>query len=316
VRSLKGDWTAWVPLDGESAVTVGVFDGVHLGHQKTLRTVKHHARGRPTVVVTFDPHPLAVLAPERQPRLLVTLPQRLGLFEASGVDIAAVLEFSTTMAQMSASAFVESILVEKLRAGVVVVGETFSFGARREGNVDFLQELGSNLGFEVEAVPMVGDNRSFSSTAVRDALARGDLAEAEEILGRRYTVSGKVVTGAGRGATIGIPTANLGLAPQQFIPKRGVYAVLVKIGDQRLPAVCNIGIRPTFGGTEDVVEVHVLDFDGDIRDLSIEIELVARLRDEMRFEGVDALVGQINVDIGKARDIFASTSEVELSSPE
>lgn len=298
MKVLEGDWAGWQAPAAESAVTVGVYDGVHLGHQVTLKELREHAAGRATVVATFDPHPLVVLAPDRRPKLLTTLAQRLRLLERMGIDTVAVLRFDTDMARMSAEAFVEDVLVTTLRAGLVVVGRAFRFGAGRKGDVDHLIGMGSKLGFEVRAVvELAGGTVPLSSTTVRTALAEGLVEEAERILGRPYAIPGRVVSGAGRKAPLGVPTANLQVDPEQFLPERGVYAVWVVLGERKLPGVCNIGVRPTFGGSDEMVEVHLLDFDEDIRGCDIEIELIARIRDEVEFESGDALAVQIRRDI-------------------
>lgn len=303
---LRGPWTEWAPPSEEMAVTIGVFDGVHLGHRHVLERLEAAAAGRPTVVATFDPHPLAVLAPERSPQLLATISQRVRLLQRAGVDVVAILDFTPELSRMSAEGFARSILSEALGAGVVAVGRSFRFGSGRSGDIAALHEIGEEVGFTVEAVDLLGDDEPLSSTAAREALRAGDLAAAERVLGRRYAIAGTVVSGAGRGASIGVPTANLGLDPAQFIPRRGVYAVYFVLDGERLPAVCNIGVRPTFGGTEDVVEVHVLGFDKEIRGADVEVELVARLRDEQRFDGVDTLVAQIHRDIANAATVLAT----------
>jgi riboflavin kinase/FMN adenylyltransferase len=305
VSVLRGPWTGWAAPSGETAVTIGVFDGVHRGHRHVLQRLGAVAGGRPTVVATFDPHPLAVLAPEHSPRLLATISQRVRLLEAAGVDVVAILEFTAGLSRMPADEFARRVLKGALGAGVIAVGRSFRFGAGRSGDVASLQRLGEDLGFAVEPIELLGGDEPLSSTAARRALGVGDLAAAEHVLGRRYAIAGTVVSGAGRGATIGVPTANLGLDPAQFIPRRGVYAVYLVLDGERLPAVCNIGVRPTFGGTEDVVEVHILDFDRDIRGTAVEVELVARLRDETRFDGVEELVAQIRRDIDEAAAVHA-----------
>lgn len=306
MKILTGHHTRWETLAEASAVSIGVFDGVHLGHRATLKRLVELAGDLPSVVVTFDPHPAAILAPERAPKMLTTIEQRAELMAPLGIDAVAVLGFDAEVAAMSATAFIDEVLVSALRARMVVVGEGFRFGAGRRGDGALLGQMGLSRGFAVEEVGLAGGTAPYSSTVIRSALAAGRLAEAEGLLGRRFSLAGTIVDGAGRGASIGIPTANLGLAPDQFIPARGVYAVRMHLGPRAVDGVCNVGVRPTFGGEEDVVEVHVLDFDEQIRGMRVEVEFVQWIRPERRFEGVDALVAQIRTDIDAARAIHAA----------
>lgn len=310
MRILHGPYSRWEPPATGTAVTVGVFDGVHRGHRATLRRLRERSGGRPIVVATFAPHPATVLAPDRAPRLLTTPGQRLRLFEDLGVDVVAILEFNEDMRLMSAESFVDDILVRVLRAEVIVIGSDFRFGHQGEGDVDMLHRMAAASGYVFEAVDLEGGETPISSTAIRRLLTDGRLDEATQLLGRPYSVAGVVVAGDGRGKSIGVPTANLELDPDQFIPKRGVYAVTAQVGGRGWRGVCNVGIRPTFGGSREIVEVHILEFDDDIYGSVLEVEFLHRIRDERQFEGVDALVAQIHRDITEATALLGADESV------
>lgn len=310
MRILHGPYSRWEPPATGTAVTVGVFDGVHRGHRATLRRLRERSGGRPIVVATFAPHPATVLAPDRAPRLLTTPGQRLRLFEELGVDIVAILEFNEDMRLMSAESFVDDILVRVLRAEVIVIGSDFRFGHQGEGDVDMLHRMAAASGYVFEAVDLEGGETPISSTAIRRLLIDGRLDEATQLLGRPYSVAGVVVAGEGRGKSIGVPTANLELDPDQFIPKLGVYAVTAQVGGRGWRGVCNVGIRPTFGGSREIVEVHILEFDDDIYGSVLEVEFLHRIRDERQFESVDALVAQIHRDITEATALLGADESV------
>ncbi len=310
MRVLHGPYSRWEPPATGTAVTVGVFDGVHRGHRATLRRLRARADGRPIVVATFAPHPAAVLAPDRAPRLLTPPAQRLRLFENLGVDIVAILEFNEEMRFMPAESFVDDILVRLLRAEVIVIGSDFRFGHEREGDVDMLERMASASGYVFEAVDLEGGETPISSTAIRTLLTEGRLDEATQLLGRSYSVAGVVVVGDGRGKSIGVPTANLDLDPEQFIPRRGVYAVMAHVAGRSWRGVCNVGVRPTFGGSREIVEVHILDFDDDVYGAVIEVEFLHRIRDEKQFEGVDVLVAQIHRDIAEAAALLGADESI------
>jgi riboflavin kinase / FMN adenylyltransferase len=291
------------------AVTVGNFDGVHRGHQALIRTTVRAARdaGGRAVVLTFDPHPAQVLTPERAPSALMTLAQKAEVMQGMDVDALAVLPFTPALSRESPESFAHLVLRQAVGARTVVVGEDFRFGRRRSGNAATLVALGERMGFRVEAVPAVLDGgEPVSSSRVRDALARGDVNSARSLLGRRFYIDGEVVRGAGRGRTLGIPTANL--APlNETLPATGVYACLGRFGDATeatLRAVANLGRRPTFGGGEVVVEVHLLDWTGDAYGRSFRLEFAGRLREERRFPGIDALLEQVRRDIDDARRVL------------
>lgn len=289
-----------------SVVTVGVFDGLHRGHQAVIGQVIAHAKKNDALstVVTFDPSPAMVLAPTRAPRLLATLDQRLEGIEALGVDQVRVLTFDATLAKESARHFIERVLVGELRTKGVVVGEDFHFGHNREGTVATLSEVGAQLGFSVWPAPLYGEGERWSSTSVRAALARGDLAAARGILGRPFTLRGSVIHGDERGEELGYPTANLGLAVHQQLPEEGVYAGATMRDEKWWPAAISVGTRPQFyEHGELVVEVHVLDFEGDLYDSSLDVVFLARLRAQTTFSNVDELTAQIELDVVETRQI-------------
>jgi riboflavin kinase/FMN adenylyltransferase len=295
------------PPDAPPAVAaLGVFDGVHLGHRAILTAAVARARdlALPAVACTFDPHPMKILQPDRAPTLIVSLEERLALIAGLGIDTAVVLAFTPELAAMEAEAFVKDIVVGRLSAREVVVGATHTFGRGARGNARLLQTLGARLGFRTHVVPpLVVDGVPVSSSAVRDALERGDVAQAARYLGRPYSVTGRVVAGAGRGRALGFPTANVAPDVDPLVPN-GVYACRVVVDGATRAAVVNIGTRPTFGETMRAVEAHLLDFTGDLYGRTARVEFVGRLRDERRFPDVDALRAQIAADIATARQRF------------
>jgi len=298
VRILRGAPSVWEA--GEAlALAVGVFDGVHIGHHHVLKLLLEaaEARGLKPAVLTFDPHPLSLVAPHLAPRMLTTIDQRIEQFAALGVELTAVLAFDASVRGMSAEAFIEDILVGRLRAEFIVAGQDFRFGADRSGDLDLLAEMGSVLGFQAVSSPLVGGREPVSSTRIREALDAGDIPAASALLGRNYQLVGAVVPGVGRGSKFGVATANVDVG-------RGVYAVLAGVGEL-VPAVVNIGVRPTFGVGVETVEVHLIDRNVEIVGDAIRIEFVARLRDEQTFAGVSELVDQIARDIEAARAILS-----------
>lgn len=290
------------------AVAIGNFDGVHLGHQALVRATVALARsaGGTALVLTFDPHPARVVAPERAPRALLALDQRAAILSELGIDVVAVLPFDRGLAALSPEQFARQVLVERLAARAVVVGEHFRFGAARAGDVATLLALGGRMGFSVRAVkPELLDGQPVSSSRIRQALERGDVAAAARLLGRAPFVEGLVVHGDGRGRSLGVPTANV--APDnESLPARGVYAARAReaAAATARPAVVNVGERPTFGGRVVLVEAHLLDFEGDLYGRRLRLEFLERLREERRFEGKDALLAQIHRDIAAARAIL------------
>lgn len=297
------------PRLGPVVLTLGNFDGVHRGHEAIIRRAVAEARARQAqaAVLTFHPHPVAVLAPERASPRIQSLRDRLERFRVLGVDLAVVRRFTPTFAAVGAEPFVTEFLLPRLEVVHVVVGHNVSFGRRREGTVETLRTLGARHGFGVEDVgPVKAGEEDVSSTALRRVLAAGDVRRAAELLGRPHALRGRVVGGERRGRTLGFPTANLHTKPGVLLPPDGVYAVQARVGDGARPAVMNVGMRPTFDGLRRTVEVHVLDFDGDLYGRWLVVELIARLRGEQRFSGVDALRAQIAADVAQARDVLGA----------
>jgi riboflavin kinase/FMN adenylyltransferase len=297
-----------VAHDG-SVVTIGVYDGVHLGHRAVLRLVRDlaTARGLASVCVTFDRHPAEVVRPESAPLLLTDTPQKLELFGESGfLDAAFVLAFDEARSREAAEDFVRDVLVDGAHARLVVVGADFHFGRARGGNVAMLESLGAELGFEVVGVGLEagGDGQIYSSTAIRLLLQAGDVAGAAAQLGRRYELRGTVVHGDHRGRELGFPTANLAIGPRHCLPADGIYAgTLVDGAGVERAAAISLGRRPTFYEDADLslLEAHVLDWSGDLYGHAVGVRFTERLRGEERFDTVDALVAQIHRDVEAVR---------------
>ena len=304
-----------VPPDlGPTVVTIGNFDGVHRGHRLVLDRARAAAGALgphvPVVVVTFEPHPMAVLAPERAPVALTTVAQRSRLLAATGHEHVLVLPFDRSMAAWSPEEFVRRVLVDTLHAAVVVVGANFRFGHRASGDVDTLRQLGGRLGFTVDGLDLVGGDPPWSSTVVRQALDRGDVEAAAAVLGRPHSVEGVVVEGDHRGRALGYPTANVPTSGMVAVPADGVYAgTLQRLddeGDQNtappLPAAISVGTNPTFGGVERRVESYVLDRDDlELYGVLVRVDFLVRLRGQIRFDGVDDLVRQMAEDVERTR---------------
>lgn len=287
-----------------ASVTVGNFDGVHLGHQALVREVVKAARerGLAAVVLTFDPHPATVIG-GRATSVLTRLPRKAAILQALGVDFVAVLDFTTDLAGLSPGGFAGGILFERLGAAHVVVGEGFRFGTGRAGDVECLRRLGEEIGFGVgECPPVLCGGDVVSSSRVREALAGGDVLVATTLCGRPFRIEGPVVHGEGRGREIGIPTANVATAWDDALPRGGVYACRVFTPEgQGHNAVVNIGTRPTFGGTTPRLEAHLPGFVGDLYGSVLAVDFVAPIREERRFASAEDLVVQIRADILTAR---------------
>jgi riboflavin kinase/FMN adenylyltransferase len=292
------------PPDGApSAVALGVFDGVHLAHRAILGAAVSRARdlGVQALACTFDPHPMEVLQPGRAPVVLTTIPERLDLMAETGLDGAVVIAFTRDLAAMEPEAFVKDVLVERLKAREVVVGFNHRFGRGARGDAALLERLGGRLGLRAHVVPPLQiDGVPVSSTEVRMALQRGDIAMATRFLGRPYSVGGTVVHGAGRGRTLGFPTANVQPDRPVLVPA-GVYGCDMLLDGAALHAVVNIGVRPTFGEATTTVEAHVLDFSADMYGRHVRLGFRSRLRPERKFATVDELRAQIAEDIKEAR---------------
>jgi riboflavin kinase / FMN adenylyltransferase len=297
---------------GRSVVTVGVFDGVHRGHQQLIgrAVATGQARGLPTVLITFDPHPAEVVRPGSHPARLTSLPRRADLVEELGVEAFLVLPFTTDLSRMSPGEFAHHVLVERLHAAAVLVGRNFTFGHRAAGTVTVLAELGTRFGFAVEGVELAtdgaGDHVTFSSTYVRACIDAGDVEAAAAALGRPHRVEGVVVHGYERGRTLGFPTANVASPPFTALPADGVYAGRFVLGGRALPAAVSVGSNPTFSGTVRTVEAYVLDVDEDFYGHEVGVDFVARLRGQERYDDLDALVAAIRGDVARTRALLAS----------
>jgi riboflavin kinase/FMN adenylyltransferase len=291
---------------GRSVVTIGVFDGVHRGHQQIIGHMVEFARerGLASVVVTFDPHPAEVVRPGSHPAILTESARKAELIEALGVDVLCVIPFTVDFSHLSAETFVHDVLVEHLHASAVVVGENFRFGHRAAGDVALLERLGRTFGFTVDGAPLVSSEPAsvVSSTYIRSCVDAGDVAEAALALGRPHRLEGIVVRGDSRGREIGYPTANLAMAPYAAVPADGVYAAwLARRGGPPLRAAVSIGTNPTFAGRERRVEAYVLDFDADLYGERLALDFVARLREQRTYTGVDPLLAQIALDVEQTR---------------
>jgi riboflavin kinase/FMN adenylyltransferase len=295
---------------GRAVLTLGNFDGVHLGHQAIVAKAVERARamGAQAVALTFEPHPTAVLAPDRAPAMIQTLHDRLAALRDLGIDVTVLQRFSPRFAGLEPEEFVRDFLLRHVELVDAVVGYNVNFGRARAGTAETLRALGARFGFGVDVVGPVeapGDGEKVSSTRLRELLAAGDMRAAHLLLGRPYALRGRVVVGDRRGRTLGFPTANLHLRRGLILPLDGVYAVVAETGGTRRPGVLNIGVRPTFGGRRRTVEVHVLDFAGDLYRAWLVVHVVERLRGERAFDGPDALKRAIDADVAHARDVLA-----------
>lgn len=283
-------------------LTLGNFDGVHLGHQAIFSRVVERARaiGGTSIAFTFEPHPLKVLAPERSPRLLNTFHGKMKLFSKAGLDVVICANFTRIFADQHPENFAREVLHEKIGVCEVYVGYDYAFGKGREGSINSLKNMGKGYGFAVGVVDAIHVNSMIvSSSSIRDLIAAGKVEEAATMLGRHYSIEGEVVHGAHRGTTLGFPTANIQTA-NELVPAHGVYAVLVSIDDVLLKGVASIGIRPTFDGGPVLIEVHLLSFQGELYGKQVEVSFVQRIRGEQKFTDSAALVRQIRRDVHDA----------------
>jgi riboflavin kinase/FMN adenylyltransferase len=297
---------------GRAVVTIGVFDGVHKGHQQIIgHTVKRAGeRGVQSVLVTFDPHPSEVVRPGSHPAVLTEPARKAELIEALGVDVLCVIPFSVDFSRLSAEVFVHDVLVEHLHASLVVVGENFRFGHKAAGDVAVLRRLGRTFGFGVEGAPLVADDGTvFSSTYIRACVDAGDVAAAARALGRPHRVEGVVIRGDRRGRELGFPTANLLTTHYAAVPADGIYAGWL-VRDRREPKMTavSIGTNPTFSGQERRVEAYVLDFDDDLYGERVSIDFVTRLREQRTYTGVQPLIKQIDEDVTEVRTALSGRS--------
>ncbi|AAR34861.1 bifunctional riboflavin kinase/FAD synthetase [Geobacter sulfurreducens] len=294
-------------------VTIGNFDGVHLGHREIFRRVKREAARLDGVsmVITFTPHPLKVLGLRKELRLINTYAEKELLIEASGIDCLLTIPFTAEFAAIGAERFVGEILVGRIGVKKLVIGYDYAFGRNREGDVAMLRRMGEEHGFEVEVLEQIASGETvYSSSAVRRMIAAGNVREVVSLIGRHYSVGGTVVHGRRRGKDLGFPTANL-RTEKELIPAAGVYAVKVRVDDTIRDGACNIGNNPTFGNEEVTVEVHILDFDGDLYGKEIRVYFVDRVREELRYPDLNALKEGISRDVARCRELLAGVSIIE-----
>ena len=312
------DTTACPDLGPGTVVTIGAYDGVHRGHRAVIDRVRNLAAERSLAagVITFDRHPASVVRPESAPKLLCDLDQKLELLESTGIDLTVVITFDEERSTETAEDFVQTVLVDCLRARAVIVGADFHFGKGRGGNVALLEAMGPELGFDVHGIDLVGadgrparDDQRVSSTAIRRALVSGDLDAANAMLGRHHEVRGLVSRGDARGRELGFPTANVSVPGSILLPADGIYAGWFRRPDGTVhPTAISLGRRPTFYETADasLLEAHLLDFEGDLYDEHVAVQFVARLRGEEKFDSVDDLVAQMRRDCDLARSLLVA----------
>lgn len=307
-----------IPRDRGTVVTVGTFDGVHRGHWAVLQEIRRRAEasGRRSVLVTFDPHPLRIVRPEHAPPLLTTPVEKKEILAESGLDYAVFLSFTPVLAAYEPRRFVEEILLARIGVSELVIGYDHGFGRGRSGDTETLRELGSELGFDVDVVPPVmasaeEGEAAISSTRIRRAVEAGDMASAAAGLGRPYSVRGLVVRGDGRGRGLGFPTANLHVGNgDKLVPPAGIYAVRGVLRRGTFDGALHLGPRPTFRGSPPTVELHLLDFEGDLYGEEVRVDFVERLRDVLPFDSVEALVARMREDVEEARRALAESADV------
>jgi riboflavin kinase/FMN adenylyltransferase len=294
-----------------AVVTIGNFDGVHIGHQALFHEAieKADTIGGTSIAITFEPHPMRVLKQKNHLPLITLYEQKKELIERSGIDVLICVPFTREFASLTARQFVADLLVRKIGMKAIVVGEDYSFGKNREGNLKILKSFASEMNFEVIVANWIKIAKNFpdriSSTRIRELIMDGRMTEAQKMLGRYYQIRGNVVTGRDRGGKLlGIPTANINLY-DELCPKTGIYAVTVECGGKQYKGVANIGYSPTFDDHEFTVEVHILDFDDDIYNQKIRVNFIQRIRDEIKFSNISDLVEQIKKDIANAREILS-----------
>jgi len=295
----------------EILLTIGVFDGVHLGHKHLISRLKELAREQGVLsgVITFSRHPLEVLSPQTKLPSLTGLEQRITLLQDEGVDIVIPLPFTPQLASLSPKQFL-GLLKEYLKMKGLVIGPDFALGKDRQGDTSALRRLGQEMGFSVTVVPpMKIDGEVVSSTAIRQALAKGDMKRAQKLLGRPFSLQGRVVAGDKRGTTLGFPTANLEIEPGRALPAGGVYACRAYIDGRSYPAMTNIGSRPTFGGGPRLIEAYLLGYNGDLYGRELAIDVIGRLRDEKKFDTAEQLKEQIAEDIKQGKSLLKTRGE-------
>ncbi len=304
-----GDELGAYAVRGDTALTIGVFDGVHRGHTHLISQLVDEAvsKGLMPGVVTFREHPAAVLSANFQAQYLTSLDDRLNLLNETAIDFAVPITFDRALAGLTAGEFI-SLLQEHLRMVSLVVGPDFAMGRKREGTIERLTELGDEMGFTLKVVDGLrdADGDTVRSTTVRTALAKGDVERVSDLLGRRFTLKGPVVSGEGRGGQLGIPTANIAPPREMATPGDGIYAAFAHLGDRKMKTAVSIGKNPTFGGQDRTIEPFILDFDDDLYGNTLRLEFVQRLRDQVKFDSVEALLEQIDRDVAETRKILES----------
>ena len=291
---------------GETLLTIGVFDGVHAGHRYLLETLQQQAAEKNLLsgVVTFNPHPKSVLHPRNQLLWLSDPEDRVKSLQKLGINLVAVLTFTPEVAQLSAQEFM-SLVKKHLRMRSIMVGPDFTLGRNQEGNIHLLRALGREMKFSVEVIPPYTINGEVvSSTLIRQALAQGDMGKVRRLMGHYFQIGGKVIASDRRGRILGFPTANLDIKPQQALPGNGIYATITQVDDKQFPSATNIGTRPTFGEGEKNVETHLLNYKGDLYGKEIRVEFMQKLRDEQRFPSSEELKAQIRKDIREVEAIL------------
>jgi riboflavin kinase/FMN adenylyltransferase len=296
---------------GETLLTIGVFDGVHAGHRYLLKQLQQRAAEKNLLsgVVTFNPHPQSVLHPHDQLGWLSSLNDRVTTFQQLGLNIVAVLTFTPKLAQLGARDFM-SLLKKYLRMRGIMVGPDFALGRGGEGNINLLRTLGDEMKFSVEVIsPYTVNGEIVSSTLIRQALTQGDMKRVEELMGHHFYLTGKVVNSDKRGRVLGFPTANLDIKPQQALPDNGIYATIARVDGKQFLSATNIGTRPTFGKGKRMLETHLLDYEGNLYGKEIRVEFVQKLRDEQRFLSSEELKTQIEKDVRTVKALLAKDSE-------
>ena len=305
-----GDELGAFAVRGDTALTVGVFDGVHRGHTHLISHLVGEAasKGLMAGVVTFREHPAAVLIPSFQAQYLTSFEDRLDLLNETEIDFAVPITFDRALAGLTAGDFI-TLLQEHLRMVSLVVGPDFAMGRKREGTIERLSELGQEMGFTLKVVDGLQDTNgeTVRSTTIRTALTAGNVERVADLLGRRFTLAGAVVSGEGRGGRLGIPTANLAPPREMATPGDGIYAAYAHLDDHRMKAAVSIGTNPTFGGHDRTIEPFILDFDANLYGETLRLEFVRRLRDQVKFDSVEALLEQIDQDVAKTREILQNT---------
>jgi riboflavin kinase/FMN adenylyltransferase len=297
--------------DKDMLLTIGVFDGVHLGHKYLISRLKELTlkQGLASGVVTFRQHPQEVLSPSARLPFLTSINQRVNLLKNEGVDAVIPLSFTPELARLSAREFIK-LLQKHIRMRGLVIGPDFALGRNREGNTDTLSRLGQEMGFGVTTVPpLIIDGEVVSSTAIRKALAKGDMEQAQKLAGRPFRLQGRVVTGSGRGLKLGFPTANLQIEAEQALPPDGVYASQAHINKKSYASVTNIGKRPTFNNGERLIEVYLFDYGGELYGRELEVDILKRLRGEKKFQNAEELRRQIAQDVKQGRGLLRSRGE-------